>query len=179
MIHFRYSDSEIETLLKSLVIIIDSREKSNEHIRGYLNQKGIPYKIRKLDHGDYGAMLPKNEELGIQRDLYLKSFVERKAHIDEITGNLQKDTRSAFENELIRSQNSRFVLLVEDKDGYEKMIKGQYRSRYNPLALLGTINTFKAKYNFELIYLDKIYSGNWIYHHFYYQAKHALRQGLL
>ncbi|MGH1233229.1 ERCC4 domain-containing protein, partial [Bacillus toyonensis] len=71
-----------------------------------------------------------------------------------------------------------FTLIVEDLHGYEKMLQGKYRSKYNPLALLGRLNTFKAKYNFEIVYLDKKFSGNWIYHHFYYQAKHYLRTGI-
>ncbi len=89
----------------------------------------------------------------------------------------KKIKRSAFENELIRAQGSPFTLLVEDKEAYGKLLKGEYISRYNPLALLGTLNTFKAKYNFEIVYLDNKYSGNWIYYHFYYQAKHYLKTG--
>lgn len=177
MIHYHYTDKEIEEILKTMKIVIDTRENVNGHILDYLHQKGVQVKNQKVDHGDYGCMIPKNDELGIPRDIYLNSFVERKAHIDEITGNLQKDTRQAFENELIRSQNSRFVLLVEDKDGYSKMINGKYRSRYNPLALLGTLNTFKARYGFEIVYLDNKFSGNWIYHHFYYQMKNYLKRG--
>lgn len=176
--HYKYTDKEIETILKTLVIVIDSRENKNEHIREYLIQKKIPYEIRKLDHGDYGCKIVANLELGIQRDVYLNSFIERKNSIDEITTNLQKDTRIRFENELIRAQNSRFVLIVEDIDFYAKVIRGEYRSKYNPLALLGTLNSFKAKYNFEFIPVEKKYSGNWIYHHFYYQARHYLKTGI-
>lgn len=177
MIHYKYTDKEIDAIMKTLTIVMDTREQQSKHITDYLHQKEISLKIQKVDHGDYGCLIPKNDELGIPRDIYLNSFVERKAHMDEITGNLQKDTRSAFENELIRSQGSRFVLIVEDKDAYVKMIKGDYRSKYNPLALLGTLNTFKAKYNFEIVYLDKSLSGNWIYHHFYYQMKNYLKRG--
>ncbi|OUB08784.1 nuclease [Bacillus thuringiensis serovar yunnanensis] len=178
MIRFHYTDKEIEKILKTLTIVIDTRENVNGHILDYLHQKGIPIKNQKLDTGDYGCMIPKNEELGIPRDIYLDSRVERKAHMDEITGNLQKDTQTAFENELIRSKDIPFTLIVEDLKGYEKMLKGQYRSKYNPFALLGRLNTFKAKYNFEIVYLDKKFSGNWIYHHFYYQVKHYLRTGI-
>lgn len=178
MIHFRYTDTEIDRILKSLTIIVDTREQVNGHILDYLRQKEVPIKIQKLNFGDYSAMIPKSEELGIPRDIYFKSAVERKAHIDEITGNLQKDTRTAFENELIRASGHPFTLIVEDKDGYSKMINGKYRSRYNPLALLGTLNSFKAKYNFEIVYLDKKFSGNWLYYHFYYQAKHYLKTGV-
>lgn len=177
MIRFHYTDKEIEKILKTLTIVIDTRENVNDHIRDYLHQKDIPVKIQKLDTGDYGCMIPKSEELGIPRDIYLDSRVERKAHMDEITGNLQKDKQTAFENELIRSKDIPFTLIVEDPKGYEKMLKGQYRSKYNPLALLGRLNTFKAKYGFEIVYLDNKYSGNWIYYHFYYQARHYLKTG--
>ncbi len=178
MIHYRYSDTEINNILKTLTIICDSRENVNAHILNYLRQKDVPIKIQKLHVGDYSALIPKNDELGIKRDIYLNSAVERKAHMDEITGNLQKDTQTAFENELIRSKDIPFTLIVEDLHGYEKMLKGEYRSKYNPLALLGRLNTFKAKYNFEIVYLDQKFSGNWIYHHFYYQAKHYLKTGI-
>ncbi|PEF63180.1 ERCC4 domain-containing protein [Bacillus cereus] len=177
MIYFHYTDKEISNILKTLTIVIDTRENVNGHILDYLHQKEIPIKNQKLDTGDYGCMIPKNEELGIPRDMYLDSRVERKAHMDEITGNLQKDTQTAFENELIRSKDIPFTLIVEDLYGYEKMLQGKYRSKYNPLALLGRLNTFKAKYNFEIVYVDKKFSGNWIYHHFYYQAKHYFKLG--
>ncbi|MBG9495983.1 ERCC4 domain-containing protein [Bacillus thuringiensis] len=179
MISYHYTDKEINNVLKTITIVIDTRENVNSHILDYLHQKSILIKNQKLDTGDYGCMIPKNEELGIPHDIYLDSRVERKAHMDEITGNLQKDTQTAFENELIRSKDIPFTLLVEDLHGYEKMLQGKYRSKYNPFALLGRLNTFKAKYNFEIVYVDKKFTGNWIYHHFYYQVKHYLRAGIL
>ncbi|MGE6615759.1 ERCC4 domain-containing protein [Bacillus mycoides] len=177
MIRFHYTDKEISTILKTLTIVIDTREQQNQHIRDYLIQKDIPVKIQKLDTGDYGCMIPKNEELGIPRDIYLDRRIERKASIDEITSNLQKDTQTRFENELIRSKDIPFTLIVEDQRGYEKILKGDYKSRYNPKALLGRLNTFKAKYDFEIVYLDKKLVGNWIYHVLYYHANHYLKTG--
>lgn len=176
---YRYTDKEIETILKTLVIVIDTREKVNDHILNYLHGKDIKFITRKLDTGDYGCMIPKNDELGIMRDVYLDTCLERKNSIDEITGNLQKDTRTAFENELIRSKDKPFVLLCEDADGYAKMLKGEYRSKYDPKALLGTLKTFEARYQFSIVYLNKIYSGNYIYHHFYYAAREILKKGLV
>ncbi|MGF9978698.1 ERCC4 domain-containing protein [Viridibacillus arvi] len=177
MIHYHYTDTEMNKILKTLTIIIDTREQKNTHILDYLRQKEIPLKIQKLDYGDYSAMIPKNEELGIQRDIYLNSAIERKAHMDEICGNLQKDTQTAFENELIRSQKGRFVLFVEDIEQYSKLIKGEYRSRYDPKALLGRLESFQAKYNFEIVPVKQTEMGNRIYHRFYYQAKHYLKRG--
>ena len=163
--------------MNTMTIVIDTRENVNGHIIDYLKKKKIPMKIQKMDTGDYGALIPANPSLGIPRDIYFNGRVERKAHMDEITGNLQKDTQTAFENELIRSKDIPFTLIVEDINGYEKMLKGQYRSKYDPLALLGRLNTFKAKYDFEIVYMDKKFSGNWIYHHFYYQLRHYLKSG--
>lgn len=179
MISYKYTDKEIEKIMKSMVVIVDTRENVNGHILEYLRAKEVPYKLQKLDTGDYGCMIPRNEEFGILRDTYLDCRVERKAHIDEITGNLQKDTQTAFENELIRSKDIPFTLIVEDLHGYEKIIKGDYRSKYNPKALLGRLNSFMAKYNFEIVYLDKKLSGNWIYHKLYYHAQHYLKNGIL
>ncbi|MEB9300736.1 ERCC4 domain-containing protein, partial [Bacillus cereus] len=141
MIRFHYTDKEIDKILKTLTIVIDTREQQNQHIRDYLHQKDIPVKVQKLDTGDYGCMIPKNEEIGIPRDIYLDRRIERKSSIDEITSNLQKDTQTRFENELIRSKDIPFTLIVEDQRGYEKILTGDYKSRYNPKALLGRLNT--------------------------------------
>lgn len=177
MIHYKYSDKEITDIMKTLTIVMDTREQQATHISSYLHQKEIPLKIQKLDHGDYGCMIPANEELGIRRDIYLNSFVERKNGVDEITGNLQKDTQHAFVNELIRSQGSRFVIFVEEPDFDEKVAKGQYRSRYDAKALKGRLESLKAKYNFEICPMSKEMIGHNIYHRFYYQMREHLKRG--
>lgn len=178
MIRFHYTDKEIDNILKTLTIVIDTRENKNDHIRDYLHQKNVPIKNQKLDHGDYSCMIPKNEELGIHRDIYLDCFVERKNGIDEITSNLQKDTQQRFINELIRAQNSKFVLFVEEPEFDEKIAKGMYRSRYDPKALKGRLESLKAKYNFEIVPMSKNMIGHNIYHRFYYQARHYLKTGI-
>lgn len=175
--HYKYTEKEIDAILKTLVITIDSREVKNEHIKGYLDRKGIPYEIGKLDHGDYGCKIVANPEFGIKRDIYLNSFVERKNGVDEIIGNLQKDTQNAFINELIRAQSSRFVIFVEEPDFDEKVAEGLYRSRYNPKALKGRLESLKAKYNFEICPMSKEMIGHNIYHRFYYEMRHYLKRG--
>ena len=161
-----------------MVIIYDTREQQNSHILKYLEQRQIPTKKQKLDVGDYSCMIPANPELGIYRDVYLNSVVERKANIDEICGNLQKSTQAAFENKLIRSQRYRFVLFVEQEDFDEKLIRGNYRSAYEPKALKARLESFKAKYNFEIVPMSKNMIGHNIYHRFLYQARHYLKAGI-
>lgn len=59
--------------------------------------------------------------MGIAQDLNTK---------DELVQSI-KD-RSRFENELIRASKKPFTLLVEDLEGYQKILNGKYRSQYNP-----------------------------------------------
>lgn len=179
MIRYSYTETELKKLLDTLTIVVDTRENVNDHILRYLHEKKIPHVNKKLDTGDYSAMIPKNAELGIMRDIYLDACLERKNSVDEITGNLQKDTRKAFENELIRSKDKPFVLICEDLEGYEKILRGDYRSRYDPKALLGTLKTFEARYGFSIVFMDKKFSGNYIYHHFYYYAREYLKKGMI
>lgn len=159
---------------------MDTREKSSMHILKYFSKHEIPYEIKKIDTGDYGFYIPCNEEtseLGVPRDLHFNSFVERKNSVDELCGNLQKDTQHAFENELIRSQGSKFVIFVEDPNFDENLANGNYRSKYDPKALKGRLESFKAKYNFEIVPMSKAMIGHNIYHRFKYQAKHYLKKG--
>ncbi len=179
MIRYSYTEKELKMILDSLTIIIDTREKVNAHILEYFKSKKIPHVIRSLKTGDYSAFIPKNEELGITRDIHLSACLERKRNIDELVGNLSKDKRTAFENELIRASRQPFVLLVEDEQGYEKILRGDYRSQYEPKALLGSLKTFEARYNFSMVFLNQAYSGNYIYYHFYYLTREWLRDGVL
>ena len=169
---YQYTDKELKEILSSIVIKIDTREQQNHHITDYLDKKKISYESKKLDHGDYGAYIPKNEELGILRDTHVPVYVERKNSIDELASSIKERTR--FENELIRSQKSKFIVLVEDGDGYENLINGNYRSEYNARALLGSLKTFEARYGFSSVFVSKPYSPNYIYYHLLYNIRETL-----
>lgn len=179
MIRYAYSEKEIKQILDSLTIIVDTREKANSHILDYFKAKQIPFAIKGLKTGDYSCYIPKNEELGISRDIYLNDCIERKSGIDEITGNLSKDKRSAFTNELIRASQNPFTLVCEDENGYGNILAGNYRSEYDPKALLGTLKTFEARYNFSIVYLNPKYTGNYIYYSFYYACREYLKNGVI
>ncbi len=178
LIRYHFTESEIKQLLETIVIVYDTREQQNGHILNYFEKWGIPVKRQKLDVGDYSCFIPANPELGLYRDLYLNTVVERKANIDEICGNLRKDTQHAFENELIRAQKCKFVLFVEQLDFDEKLSRHEYRSQYDPKALKARLESLKAKYNFEIVPMAKNAIGHNIYHRFYYQARHYLKAGV-
>lgn len=172
-IKYSFTDKEIKELLSGLVILIDTREQGNSHILKYFESHKITHKKRKLDYGDYSAYLPKNEGLGIQRDIYLTAAIERKNSVDELAATIKERTR--FENELIRAQNSPFVLLVEDSDGYEKIVRGAYRSQYKAKALLGSLKSFETKYGFQTVFISPKTSGNYFFYHFYYLFRNMLK----
>ena len=171
--HYRWTEAEIKQILSTLTIIVDTREQKNQHILDYLRKKEIPYIIRTMKTGDYSAMIPRNDELGITRDLFLPALLERKNGVDELVESI-KD-RSRFENELIRASKHPFVLIVEDLEGYNKILNGNYRSQYKPESLLGSLKTFEARYNFTTVFLAPVTTGNYVYHHFLYYARELLR----
>ncbi|CRK83426.1 ERCC4 domain-containing protein [Neobacillus massiliamazoniensis] len=171
-VKYKYTETEIKTLLSSIVMLIDTREQENKHIIDYFESKKIPFESKKLDYGDYSAYLPKNEELGIHRNLFFPATIERKNSVEELAATIKERTR--FENELIRAQRFPFLLLVEDPNGYENIIKGNYRSKYQARALLGSLKAFEARYGFQTVFVAPLTSGNYIYHHFYYTIRNAL-----
>lgn len=169
---YAYTDNEVKELLSTIVVLVDTREKRNEHITDYFDAKGIKYERKKLDHGDYGAYLPENMELGIMRDTFFPIAIERKNSVDELAQTIKKRTR--FENELIRAQRSKFMLLIEDEHGYENIVKGNYRSNYNARSFLASIKAFESRYGFMSVFVSKVAVGNYIYHHLYYNIRESL-----
>lgn len=171
---YQFSDTEIKKLLQSMVVIIDTREQKNDHIIHYFDTKQASYKVKKLDHGDYGVILPASPDLGIQRDLHFDIAVERKNSIDELAASI-KD-RNRFENEFYRARKSHFTLMVEDANGYEDIVLHRYRSQYNPLSLLGSLKSFEARYGFSTAFIKRELAGNFIYHHLYYFVRNAIKE---
>lgn len=168
---FKYTDTELKKLLSSMVVLIDTREQVNQHIEDYMISNSIPYRAEKLEIGDYAALIPQNIEFGIYRDIYFPCVIERKNSIDELASSIKEER---FENELIRAQKSRFTLLVEGS--YSDLVHGNYRSQYNPKALLARIKTFEARYRFNTTFLqNKQLSGHFIYTHLYYHVRAELK----
>ena len=176
LIPFRYTKTERKELLKSLKILIDTREQLNDHITDYFDKQNITYKDKKLDFGDYSFYLPENKDQGIMKDIYFNNeiVVERKRSLDELSSNFTQ-SRTQFENELIRSNGSRFILLIEDPEGYKNIINHNYNTQYNPKSFLATLNTFRFRYGIEIMFLDNSLTGNFIYYLFRYYLREYLK----
>ena len=173
---YHYTKSELKQLLDSMVILIDTREKKARHIKDYLDQQGVTYKSKKLNFGDYSFMIPANQKLGINRDIYFTDSiaVERKNSLEELSGSLCQ-RRTQFENELIRSEGSKLILLVEDPQGYQNILKHNYRTKYKPKSFIGSLAAFHARYGLDVRFLDSSLSGNFIYYTLRYWAREYLK----
>ena len=58
MKQYKFSVEEIKKLTKSMVILVDSREKKNSHILDYFRKQKIAYQVEKLEYNDYSFMIP-------------------------------------------------------------------------------------------------------------------------
>lgn len=174
-----YTDAESKALLKSLTMVVDTREQKNLHITKYFTDKGIPYKVQKLDYGDYTALIPKNIEMGVMRDIYLSDSVniERKANLDELAQNLTAG-RTQIENEFLRSKGSKLYLMVEDAT-WQDIQNKKYRSEYSPQAYMGTLRAFEARYDIRLNFSLSVNSGSFIYSVLFYHAREFLLNGIV
>jgi ERCC4-type nuclease len=171
-----YTDKEQKELLKSLVVLIDTREQANGHILEYLDKKKIKHKNKKLDYGDYSFFLPPNQELGIIKPLYFDDeiVIERKGSLTELSGNLTKD-RERFEKELIRKQEAKFYLMIEN-GSWEMIDQQKYRTEYRPASFKATLLSYMARYDINIIFRHKDCAGEFIHATFHYHLREVLKR---
>lgn len=174
----KYTDKELDELLKSIVVLVDTREQENQHILSYLDKKKVPYKTLKLNHGDYSFYLPANKNLGIHRDLYFTDVVsvERKGSLEELSGNFTKG-RANIEEEFTRKRGKMYLMI--ENSTYEDILKHNYSTKYEPLSFIATLNSFETRYDLKTAFVTKAAAGNFIYHKFYYYLREYFTRGLV
>lgn len=173
--HYRYTDKEKDELVKSLTIIVDSREKCNSHILEWFDKNNVRYITKALKNGDYSFFIPANEELNIDRELYFdrQIMVERKASLEEISGNITQ-SRARFEEELATFGGKKYLMI--ENANYQDIVQKAYKTDISPKAFLATLHTYNHRYGLELMFMpDLSYSGVYIYGTFTYYLKSLLR----
>lgn len=140
------------------MLIVDTREKwtqakrkntQDQHIKTYLDRHGISYRVQKLDVGDY--MLQGG-----------RITVDRKASIEEISGNLLNpadkrrfwaEVRRAYEKRL------RLVVLVETNKIKKLEDLRQWHSAYTPVsgsALIREMQRLQNAYGVRFVFCPKV-----------------------
>lgn len=135
------------------MIICDTREKKNRHIIQYFEQREIPYKIAKLDTGDY-----MNSDSN-------RITIDRKQNLDELCGNLFSPDRSRFWREVRRakSEGIKMIVLIE-QGGMIKTLKDvpKWRGKYTKVSgysLYNEICRCHIAYGVEFLFCDKRSTG--------------------
>ena len=172
---FKYTEAELKKLVKSMVVIVDTREKKNDHIIDYFDKHDIPYIKRALEFGDYSFYIPANEELSIPRDIYFENdvIVERKASLEELSGNFTTG-RARIEKEFAGAKAKRKYLLIENAT-YGDLIDGNYNTDYNKKAFWATLHSFNQKYGIEFFFTSNKYSAIYILGIFQYYLKNLVK----
>lgn len=147
-------------------------------IQYYQQEKG-------LKTGDFTicVKLPTGQQINFQD----KIVIERKASLSEIVSNLvdskSKDEEglNRFERELQRAkeQGIKAILLIEVSEGYGKALNGSFRhdvaSKMRPASFTSKLFALKARYGFELVFIDKKHSAEYIHDELYYFAREYLK----
>lgn len=170
----KFSLEQIKKLSKTMVILVDSREKENRHITEYFEKHHIAYRKETLSYGDYTFCIPANAEHGVDKDMYFHKeiVVERKASIEELSGNLGKE-RERFEKELLKASKDccREYLMVENPRGYNDIMEHNYRTDFKPVPYVASLKSFENRYGMNIQFIDKQYAGYIIYSTFYYYMR--------
>lgn len=163
---------EIENTLKTLTLIVDTREQDTARARRRFARIGLPYIRRALNFGDYSCFvtLPDGAELDFSGSV----SIERKMDLDEIIGCFTRHrARFAREFERAKEHHAKLYLLIENAS-WEKVLKANYRSKMNANALLASMTAWLARYNCQLIMCDELTSPRLIKEILYREAKERL-----
>lgn len=161
--NYHYTEAEQKQLLKSMVILVDTRENVNDHIISYFGARGIAFKSCKLDSGDYSVMLPAAPDLGIVRDMYFdrQVMIERKANLTELSGNLAQ-YRDRFEDEFYRMPGARKYLVIED-GSYGDIFDKRYKTDLNSAAFIASLLAFQCRFGLNVSFVPREHSGKFIH----------------
>ena len=162
----RYTEAELRAELKKLTIICDSREH-DKHCQEYFEKNNIPCIVRKLDSGDYSAMLG---DYTLEHDV----FIERKMGLTEICGNFFQH-RDRFEREFTRAKaEGAKPFIVIENDSFDDVFLGNYRSKVEPKSLIGSLLTWQVRYNATVCFCSRNNTPKLIYGLLYYYAREKL-----
>jgi len=174
---YRYTDTEIKEILKTMVILCDTREQKNNHIKAYFKQRGIQHQDKALNFGDYTAMIPAAPEMGILRPLFFDQSIaiERKGSLEELSGNLTTG-RERFRNELTRATGSAFHLMIEGAS-FSDIINHNYKTNFKETSYLASLLSLQSEYGFNLMFIPPKEAGLYIYQMIYYHVRKTLTKG--
>lgn len=140
-------------------------------------------KNKKLDEGDYTAVITKCPAMGIYRDLYFKVAVERKNSVDELAGNLAEETDTRDDLRLVRElrrakeKGIKMFLVIEDEHGRKNIKTGNYRSLYKPASFMARLRSLQDQFLSGTVFINKNDTGEEIFGILKYGVRNFLKDG--
>lgn len=166
--------TDIERSLRTMKILVDTREQTTLLSKARFSQFSVPYERKKLDFGDYSAVfsLPDGNVLSLENNV----VIERKLGFQEICS-CYTSQRERFKREFERAKdkNAKTYLLIENAS-WEKAYSGQYRSKMQPKALVASILAWLARYDCQIIFCEPRTTGKLIHDILYREGKEMLER---
>ncbi len=150
-----------------MVILIDTRENSNNSITDWFDKNNIKWKSKALKTGDYSFLIESCPELGFLVDTWFLDdmCIERKNSVSELAGNIAnatKDDERIFKefNRMINI-NKNYILI--ENDSIEDIFLENYRAKLNSTSFLRTLLTWQNRNNMHIYFVKREYMGRMIY----------------
>lgn len=171
---------EIEDCLKSMEILVDTREQPSQRATDRYESFGCPWQKRTLNFGDYtyNFLLPNGKKLfSDEITVSGHAVIERKMSLTELSGCFcQSRDRFKAEFERATAAGASIYLLVEDAT-WEKLLTGKYKTKFNPAAFTASLVAWSIRYNIKPIFCRKESSGRIIKEILYRELKERLERG--
>lgn len=162
---------QIDKIMSSFTIIMDSREKRPSTISKTFDNHNIRYIVSKLDFGDYTAYV--EYEGVLETPLFSTISIERKQSINELGNNLS-NARERFKREYERAKDAdNEIILMIEGDTYSDIVNVNYRNKVNPKSYLASLHSIT---NSHFIFIDPKYSALFIYKTLYYNIYNQLKK---
>lgn len=167
-------------LLKTFEIIVDTREQKTQRAEQRYKSFGVDYYRGTLNYGDYCGNITFQDGTKLydtSATISAKCVVERKMNLDELAGCFTRG-RERFEREFQRAaDNGCRVFLLCENGSIEKILKHEYRSRFNPKAFLASVVAWNIRYDMQLIFCSQLTSGTMIKEILYRDIKDRIEKG--
>ena len=145
---------EINDSLKTLTLVVDTREQDTVQFRNRIKRTELPCVRRKLEFGDYSCFV--TDSYGHEIDFCGAFAIERKMSLDELAQCFTRDRRRfAREFERAKECGAKLYLLVEAAS-WEKALAGQYRTKVSSSALVASMTTWLARYDCQIIMCEPL-----------------------
>lgn len=172
-------DFDIQRIMKSFRIIIDTREQVTKRAEKRYADMGVEFDRAVLDFGDYtyNLTLPDGQLHDISKRIKGRCVIERKQNLDELAMCFTR-SRDRFRREFQRAQeaDAKVFLLIENAS-IDMIYTGQYRSRFRPAAFLASLFAWSVRYEMVPVFCGMEHSGKLIREILYRDAKERLEKG--